>query len=166
LPQPPEGLFDEPDAMSEAAREGVLRWVDAASPGLPSFRFVDSAPEADIPIAWAKKSGYFSIAHCAFGPEIFERRIVVKQVVVTGRFMDGTPAPFDVVREVITHEMGHALGFGGHSPNPEDAMYCCLAPQHANVPEAIKAKIPKRVGQGLSPRDRETLRLLYERPIG
>ena len=50
---------------------------------------------------------------------------------------------------IFVHEMGHALGLGGHSPDPSDVMY-------------------KSVGAATEPsaRDRETLRLLYARPIG
>jgi len=166
LPRPPNRLFDDPDAMWTAAREGVSRWTDAASPGLPGFVFVDSAPEADIPIAWAQTSGYFSVAHCFYHVDVLDKRFGVAQIVVTGRYRDGTPAPLDFVREVVTHEMGHALGLAGHSPNREDAMYGFGAPDHANLPKAIEAQIPKRVGEGLSQRDRETLRLLYERPVG
>ena len=47
--------------------------------------------------------------------------------------------------------MGHALGLGGHSPDPGDAHY------RSTLRTAIS---------DLSERDRATLRALYERPIG
>jgi hypothetical protein len=166
VPEPPEGLFEDPKAVWAAANSGVLAWSDAARPGLPAFEFVASAPEADIPLAWADTSPSYSVAHCFYNVRILQRRFGVAQIVVTGRFRDGTEADPEVIREVVIHEMGHALGLGGHSPNPEDAMYGFLDGPSTNLPEFISDQIPRRVGRGLTARDRETIRLLYERPIG
>ncbi len=91
-PRPPEGLFDAPEALWDAARAGVLSWSDAAGPGLPAFEFVESAFEADIPIAWAETSTNYSIAHCFYNVKILQRRFGVAQIVVTGRFRDGREA--------------------------------------------------------------------------
>ncbi len=165
-PEPPEGLFEDREAVWSAARSGVMAWSDAAEPGLPALELVDSAPQADIPIAWAGTSPSYSIAHCFYNVRIFQRRFGVAQIVVTGRFRDGTEATPELIREVVIHEMGHALGLGGHSPNREDAMYGFLDAPTDNMPEFLSDRIPKRVGRGLTARDRETIRLLYERPIG
>ena len=51
----------------------------------------------------------------------------------------------------MLHEMGHALGFGGHSPIATDVMYGRMNPDAK--PE-------------LTERDRATLRALYEKPNG
>ena len=55
------------------------------------------------------------------------------------------------VYETVLHEMGHALGIGGHSPDPADIMY---------------AQASATASAGLSERDRATLAELYARPIG
>lgn len=36
---------------------------------------------------------------------------------------DGTFAGPGIIQEAVAHEIGHALGIGGHSPNPVDLMY-------------------------------------------
>ena len=96
-----------------------------------------------------------------------QRRFGVAHIVVTGRYHDGTPATMEGLRWTIVHEMGHALGLGGHSPNPSDAMYGFL---DADTPEAQNSGGPEAGAfapvEGLSTRDRETLRLLYEKPSG
>jgi predicted Zn-dependent protease len=48
--------------------------------------------------------------------------------------------------------MGHALGLAGHSPDPGDIMY--------------GGGLSRSTATDLSERDRETLRLLYSRPVG
>ena len=80
----------------------------------------------------------------------------VGRIVVTGRFRDGSLAPAGLIRDVMLHEVGHALGMGGHSPNPEDLMY-------GFVDMAADRSAGKRA---LTDRDRTTIRKLYEKPIG
>jgi hypothetical protein len=168
LPQPPDGLFDDPQAIFGAAREGVLAWTDVAGPGLPSFDLVASAGEAEFPIAWAGSQPSWSIAHCFYDIAILQRRFGVAQIVVTGRFRDGTFATAEMIRAVVSHEVGHALGLGGHSPNPEDVMYGFADPLEGEAGDvAAPAEDPPRPRhRTLTARDRETLRLLYARPIG
>ena len=167
LPMPPDGLFEDPQTMFDAAKEGVLAWTDAASPGLPAFELVASAGEADFPIAWAGSQPSVAIAQCALNVSLLQRRFDVAQIVVTGRFRDGTLASADLIRSVVTHEVGHALGLGGHSPNPEDLMYGFADPaSYAGTPAGDAAAPGDPPPRGLTPRDRETLRLLYARPIG
>jgi hypothetical protein len=152
LPRPPEGFFENPDAIYDSVRDGVLDWSGVAGPDLPSFVFVDEAGDADIPIVWAAEpDGDWYIAYCTYGIHPFARRFAVDQIVVTGRWPDGHVADLHDVYAVVLHEMGHALGLTGHSPNREDIMY-------ESVPEATTP--------GLSARDRATLTLLYASPIG
>jgi predicted Zn-dependent protease len=59
-------------------------------------------------------------------------------------------ADSDTIYRVVLHEMGHALGLGGHSEEPEDIMFGSI----------------NGLARGLSERDRDTLKELYSRPIG
>jgi len=151
LPAPPEGLFPDTEATRAEVRRAVLDWTDVAAPGVPSFRFVESHGEADIPIVWAEEpNGDWFIAHCAYQVNIRQKRFDVERILVTGRWGDGHVAAPGEIYETVLHEMGHALGLMGHSDDPQDIMYASLS------------RIPG--GKGLSARDRNTLRELYAGP--
>jgi len=152
LPFPKSYQFKDPQAVYDVVRDGVLDWSDVAAPGIPSFTFVDTAREADIPIFWEKESKGWFIAYCSYDIHEAARRFGVDRILVTAREADGREARLDDVYSTVLHEMGHALGLGGHSPDPGDVMY----------PWIVKRQ---KLTQ-LSPRDRETLRLLYQRPVG
>ena len=179
LPAPPDGLFEDPQAIREVVRDSISKWEDLAAPGVPSFVFVDEAGEADIPVAWAEKpSGDWYIATVtprirpgketlrargtnsawgAFSKHLRRSAMALAEwqpfgvghLLITGRWRGGQPAPLDQVGSVVTHEFGHALGLL-HSPKAGDIMYYALTP---GITEP-------------SPRDQATLRLLYESPIG
>jgi len=152
LPEPPPGLFEEPDRVRDAVRRGVLDWSDVASPGLPSFEFVEDHGDAEIPIVWADApDGDWYIAHCSWHLQLVARRFGVARVLITGRWQDGRVARTDEIYRVTLHEIGHALGVGGHSPEPADIM---------------NARLSKATAPGLTERDRATLAALYSSPIG
>lgn len=152
LPAPPAGLFEDPTAIYDSVRDGVLDWTDVAGPGIPSFVFVEDPGDADIPIAWASEpTGDWYIAYCWLDIDRLARRLVATHILVTGRWGDGHVADLHDVHETVLHEMGHALGIGGHSPDQGDIMY---------------AQASATARGGLSDRDRATLAELYARPIG
>lgn len=151
LPPPPEGLFPDSEAILDSVRDGITDWADAASPGVPSFTFVDGPGEADLRVRWAERPiGNDYVAYCSHQIDLLTRRFGVEHILVTGRWQDGRLADLHDVYRVMLHEVGHGLGLGGHSEDPGDIMY----------------PVAGGPATGLSARDRATLRALYERPIG
>jgi predicted Zn-dependent protease len=153
LPAPPDGFYADPEAVLDVVRDGVTDWTDAAEPGLPSFVFVDTAREADIPIVWAFEppDPSWYVAYCAYSPTLFTaRQFAIDYILVTARWRGEEPS-LDVLYETVLHETGHALGLGGHSPDPGDVMY---------------AKGRRNGRPEVSERDRATLRALYAKPNG
>jgi predicted Zn-dependent protease len=151
LPVPPEGFYADPAAVHEVVRDGVTNWADVAEPGVPSFVFVDEPADADIRIAWALESPdpTWYIAHCAYDMSVVHsKQLGVDRILVTARWRGQEPA-LDVIYGTVLHEMGHALGLYGHSPDPGDVMFAGA-----------------RVDRVVSERDRATLRALYAKPNG
>ena len=152
LQTPPEAAFEDPIALLDVVRDGITDWTDVAGPGIPRFEFVDNMGDADIPIVWeAEPSGGWYIAHCVYDIKQMQGRFGVSRILLTGKMRQGVPASLEDVYLTMLHEMGHALGLG-HSPASGDVMY---------VGGIWYLESPE-----LSARDRETLRLLYARPVG
>jgi hypothetical protein len=148
LPPPPAGMVRDPEAVLDAVRDGFSDWTDAAGPGLPSFRFVDGPGAADIPVVWeTEPSGDWYIAHCVLDIHERQQRFGVTRILVLAR-QDGRENSLDALYQTMLHEVGHALGLR-HSPRQGDIMYRSIGG-----------------ADGLSARDRETLRRLYALPIG
>lgn len=152
LHSPPAGQFENPQALVDVVRDGITDWTDVAGPGVPSFEFVDDQGDADIPIVWeAEPSGDWYIAHCVYRIHDRQAKFNVERILMTAKQRQGVPATLEDVYLTMLHEMGHALGLR-HSPERTDVMYKG-GHWYVERPE-------------LSARDRETLRLLYDRPAG
>lgn len=147
LPSPPDTMFRDPAAVVDSVRDGILDWTDVARPGVPSFVFVDDAREADIPIVWSPVGTTWFIAFAAYDFDRMTRRFGVSHILVTAKYQGGSEAPLDLLYVTMLHEMGHALGLAGHSPDPGDVMFPGISVRGSSI--------------GLSARDRATLRALY-----
>lgn len=152
MPEPPAGLFEDPEVVQAAVRRAILDWTDTAGDGIPSFEFVDSSRDANIPIDWAEEAdGDWYIAHCSYDIQQMARRFGVNRILITGRLSNGSVAAPQFVHAVMLHEVGHALGLGGHSPIPTDIMY-------AGVDLGFDAE--------LTSSDKLTIKELYSKPNG
>ena len=152
LPRPPDGLFEDPDAIFDSVRDGVLDWTDVAAPGVPSFVFVEDKGDADIPIVWAAEpDGGWYIAFCALRAESLvetPRRQPHPRHGALGRR----------ARRGSSRRPRHAAPRDGPRARPR-------RPQPRSDSDVMARR---RAGSatGLSQRDRTTLQMLYARPIG
>ena len=151
------GVAGMRDSFARLFLESLKEWT-IASQGKIGFQLVPQPDLADITCSWtsdlsaAAGDGENGITdsvsvdrnHGAF--EVDKAKIKIR----TGK---GAPGSYsfvsdDCMKATCLHEIGHALGFKGHSPNSHDMMY------YKEIP-AIKPV--------LSERDKNTLLRLYEK---
>ncbi len=137
-----------------AEYDGILKdsfktWSQASGEKI-SFNFVSKAEDADINCVWT--DDYSQVSSPSEGGEAqvswtsngIER---VKVVIITADPTPDSPLTQNQVQAVCLHEIGHSLGLIGHSPRPNDIMYCSMP--------AADTKI------ALSTRDISTIKHLY-----
>jgi predicted Zn-dependent protease len=150
LPAPPSEMFENPQAVLDVVRRGILDWTDVVAPGVPSFEFVPTSASADIPVVWVDVAHGWWVAFAAYDLTTDSKIFRVNRILVAAKYPDGADASTDDLYLTMLHEMGHALGMLGHSPEPADVMY----------------EKGHWQSDGLTARDRNTLRLLYSKPVG
>ncbi len=138
-PGHPEGWHP---AYADEVREAIHRWV----PGPRRMVEVRDTAEADVLIRWLpqfafRRAGQTDLYWDARGA-IYRARVLLAL-----RSELGQPLPREARLSVAMHEVGHVFGLP-HSADSADVMY-----------EATRVDAP-------SPRDRRTLRVLYELPLG
>ncbi len=101
-----------------AIRDGVSAWTTATE-GRINFTWTDKPRRADITIRLvpsdelpARAAGITRTAFRSRAGTITDAQIRIDET-MTGAALSA----------VAAHETGHALGIGGHSPDPEDLMY-------------------------------------------
>jgi len=82
---------------------------------------------ANIWVTWTVRNlGEGVLGHANIGKGVAE-------VALGGYGCDGSFQLYDVetVEKIMTHELGHSVGFGGHSDDPNDIMYGTMSPGYA-----------------------------------
>ena len=136
-------------------REAFDQWRSATSNAF-SYKFVNSADGADLVCDYTDRKELVSSKHELGIDGISELLIKMDNSPGKGTICvlvkDGPGAPAFRPRELVSrcclHEVGHALGMGGHSPNMHDIMF----------PGALRNEQDK-----LSVRDKNTMSLIYTR---
>jgi len=109
--------------------ESLLLWEEA-SEGKVKFKKVNSPNDADIKLKWIYK-----LMHSNRSRQIGEANLVrmeagefhVEIVIFLRDFTTMKLLECDTLQAAILHELGHALGLWGHSPNPGDVMFYSAA---------------------------------------
>ena len=136
--------------FDEAFRSALDEW-QVKSEGLVSFKIVQSPDQSDLDVTWtdnlhskalSAEAGNTSIICGADG--ILKARM---NLLTIDPFERGRARGKRQLRNICLHEIGHALGLNGHSGYPEDIMHSQLIVQ-----------------DGVSPRDLNTLKMLYSEP--
>jgi tetratricopeptide (TPR) repeat protein len=152
MPNPKIASFHK--EFTETVRNAMDQWCNATN-GIVSYKFVDKAEGANLVWSYTDSEDDTN-AVCERGldgatdlkvhaiddkPELATIAILVKDKPI------GPLRNRQILAKICLHEMGHALGMNGHSPNSHDVMYCS-----ANIDDKA----------ALSPRDKNTIRKLYQ----
>lgn len=125
------------------------------SNGMVSFVFVDDPINNDIECTWSGDPGSFRNVAEAGETRLTtsSKRGLIKGTIkfLTVPFVRELPVTDARIRTTCLHEIGHVLGMGGHTTNPEDCMF------YSVVASADAWK-------DLSARDANTLIKLYSLP--
>ncbi|MBC8233878.1 tetratricopeptide repeat protein [bacterium] len=113
----------------DALEESLSLWEEVAE-GKVKFKRVDSPNDADIKLKWIYK-----LMHSNRSRQIGEANLVrmeagkfhVEVVIFLRDFTTMKLLDCDTLKAAILHELGHALGLWGHSPNPGDVMFYSAA---------------------------------------
>lgn len=148
---PGKGLQNYQDAYADEIKNAFRIWQEATG-NIIRFTFVNSPGQADIEVKWTDnrsdmnnsvergltsthyKNGFI------YGAKIKIITLPINQMTVMSPMM---------MRTLGLHEIGHALGISGHSPNAKDIMFA-LSSTTETEPQ-------------LSRRDLRTIGLLYPR---
>lgn len=162
-PEQPIRIYVEPASDSVSVNPIQLRWLSAVegaiadwSPYL-TFERIEEQEQANIrifraapPLKWIPEGPRARNAETQFRlfweTDAAGKRCFRHQQTIFLSDRQGS----DLLRGTARHELGHALGLWGHSPDPGDALY------------ATQVGAPPQI----SSRDIKTLRRVYQQPQG
>lgn len=123
----PINVYIEPLKQRESAKRAFEQW-QTKSNGLVRFGFVNSPQSAQITVDFKDKLESTSTKesfYSGFSKPYYQGGKIVKSDIqiltldpVTKQELEN-----DVIYSTVLHEIGHTLGFAGHSPDEKDVMY-------------------------------------------
>ena len=128
-PQPSGLPLDHVGTLKNSFSYWEARTFDASDDKKAVFEFeiTERSDLASVWVTWGVRNlGEGVLGHANIGKGIVE--------IALGSYgCDGSFQLFDVetVEKIMTHELGHSIGFGGHSDNPNDMMHGVMTPGFA-----------------------------------
>lgn len=145
------GLQNYQDAYADEIKNAFRIWQEATH-NIISFTFVDSPGQANIEVKWTdNRSDMNNSVERGLTSTHFRNGFIygAKIKIITLPINQMTVMSPMMMRTLGVHEIGHALGISGHSPNAKDIMFA-LSSTTETAPQ-------------LSRRDLRTIGLLYPR---
>lgn len=122
----PVTVYIQPKKQKEAAKGAFLQWQEKSN-NLVSFKFVNSAKEAQLKVDFQNQLETTSTKESYIAgyskPYYQDNKLIGSEIHIlavdpgTKKEIEGNDISFSTL-----HEIGHSLGFLGHSPNKDDVM--------------------------------------------
>lgn len=122
-----------------------MEWSQA-SQGKVTFQFVATPDKADVECSWTNDP--FSLKNRAEAGEtelLANSQGIAKGTLkfLTVPLVAALPLTDNIIHQICLHEIGHVLGFGGHTTNPEDIMF--FSTQVSDRPRQLSARDAKSI---------------------
>ncbi|MBX9569736.1 MAG: tetratricopeptide repeat protein [Candidatus Obscuribacterales bacterium] len=136
-------------------KKAFQTWA-TASKNILSFQFVTSSKDAQIKCHWTSKaddlseSGEQGVARTSHVEHYLTHADVT--ILMADPRNSKVPVSTEIITKTCLHEIGHALGLSGHSPNPKDVMYFSEEDNGVKIVD-------------LTTRDRKTIHMLYTQSL-
>jgi tetratricopeptide (TPR) repeat protein len=146
----PLNVYIEPKRQKNAVKLAFEQWQKKSN-NLVNFKFTDSSENAQITVDFkdkletsTQKTSYIA----GYSKPYYQGKYIIKSEIHLLSINPETKLPLNdnFITSTALHEIGHSLGFKGHSPNKDDVMY--------GFTSFIKINLTKR--------DLNTLNLFYK----
>ncbi len=128
--QPSSGVPGYKQEYDGFCAEAFRQWAEASKDRV-AFEFIKKPEGADIDWVWTNDAS--KVSSVAEGGETnvtydgSKIKHATVTVLTTNPAMNSPLSP-NQIRAVSLHEIGHAIGLIGHSPKPQDIMFCSMPP--------------------------------------
>jgi Matrixin. len=137
-------------SFDSVLRQSFAEWSEASN-GLVTFQFVPNEAAANLVCSWTNDPGTMKNRRRGRRDKYIRRPPGYRarlDKVLTVPLVQALPVTDNFLKQTCLHEIGHALGFGGHTNNKSDTMFFTI--RLSDQPPSLSA------------RDKRSIQLLYE----
>ena len=125
-------------AKKELMKQAFAAWTRATG-GKLVFRYINNPKEADIKVKFVRDIADVTGNNTTIGQTYHTSRgpvMISAEITISDRSPNGAAFRKDAVYRVMVHEIGHAIGWFGHSEDTSSIMYYAKVNRNATITPA------------------------------